>query len=85
MPESTRRRLWNTTILLPVFIPAFFFILLLVIGTASQPELAGELFSSVLSYITNTFGWFYMLSVAIFPGLHRHRRPEQVGAYQARA
>ncbi|CEA00390.1 choline transporter [Pseudomonas saudimassiliensis] len=66
MPESTRRRLWNTTILLPVFIPAFFFILLLVIGTASQPELAGELFSSVLGYITETFGWFYMLSVAIF-------------------
>ena len=66
MPEATRKRLWNTTILLPVFIPAFFFILLLVIGTASQPELAGQLFSSVLSYITNTFGWFYMLSVAIF-------------------
>ncbi len=66
MPDATRSRLWNTTILLPVFIPAFFFILLLVIGTASQPELAGELFTSVLSYITNTFGWFYMLSVAIF-------------------
>ena len=66
MPETTRTRLWNTTILLPVFIPAFFFILLLVIGTASQPELAGELFSSVLGYITETFGWFYMLSVAIF-------------------
>ncbi|MFA5677420.1 MAG: BCCT family transporter [Pseudomonas sp.] len=66
MPESTRKRLWNTTILLPVFIPAFFFILLLVIGTASQPELASELFSSVLNYITRTFGWFYMLAVAIF-------------------
>src|SRR5690554_2156519 len=66
MPETTRPRLWNTTILLPVFIPAFFFILLLVIGTASQPELAGELFSSVLGYITNTFGWFYIPSVAIF-------------------
>ena len=66
MPEAIKRRLWNTTILLPVFIPSFFFILLLVIGTASQPDLAGELFSSVLSYITNTFGWFYMLSVAVF-------------------
>lgn len=66
MTETTRKRLWNTTILLPVFIPAFFFILLLVIGTASQPELAGELFSSLLAYITNTFGWFYMLAVAIF-------------------
>ena len=66
MPETTRKRLWNTTILLPVFIPAFFFILLLVVGTASQPDLAGELFSSVLGYITETFGWFYMLAVAIF-------------------
>ena len=65
MPEPTRGRLWNTTILLPVFIPSFFFILLLVIGTATQPELAGELFSSVLSYITTTFGWFYMLSSVI--------------------
>lgn len=66
MTETTRKRLWNTTILLPVFIPAFFFILLLVIGTASQPDLAGELFSSLLAYITSTFGWFYMLAVAIF-------------------
>lgn len=66
MTETTRKRLWNTTILMPVFIPAFFFILLLVIGTASQPDLAGELFSSLLAYITSSFGWFYMLAVAIF-------------------
>lgn len=66
MTETTRKRLWNTTIVLPVFIPAFFFILLLVIGTASQPDLAGELFSSLLAYITSSFGWFYMLAVAIF-------------------
>src|SRR5690606_10163690 len=66
MTETTRKRFWNTTILLPVFIPAFFFILLLVIGTASQPELAGALFSSLLAYITSSFGWFYMLAVAIF-------------------
>src|SRR5690606_19745918 len=39
---------------------------LLVIGTASQPDLAGELFSSLLAYITSSFGWFYMLAVAIF-------------------
>ncbi|WP_228144963.1 BCCT family transporter, partial [Acinetobacter baumannii] len=31
-----------------------------------NPELAGELFDSVLAYITRTFGWFYMLSVAFF-------------------
>ncbi|MDY3197601.1 MAG: BCCT family transporter, partial [Pseudomonadaceae bacterium] len=28
--------------------------------------LAGELFSSLLAYITSSFGWFYMLAVAIF-------------------
>ena len=53
-------------ILFPVFIPAVVITLLLVIGTASNPELAGELFDSVLAYITRTFGWFYMLSVAFF-------------------
>ena len=56
----------SSTILLPVFIPAVAIILLLVIGTISDPELAGEAFSSTLAWITQTFGWFYMLSVAIF-------------------
>lgn len=56
----------RSTILIPVFIPAVVVILLLVVGTISNPELAGELFASTLSYITRTFGWFYMLSVAIF-------------------
>ena len=56
----------GSTILLPVFIPAVAIILLLVIGTISDPELAGEAFSSTLAWITQTFGWFYMLSVAIF-------------------
>ena len=41
-------------------------LLLLVIGTISNPELAGELFSEVLAFITRSFGWFYMLSVAFF-------------------
>jgi len=56
----------NSTILLPVFLPAVVIILLLVIGTISNPELAGEAFDSTLAWITETFGWFYMLSVAIF-------------------
>ena len=56
----------NSTILLPVFIPAVVIILLLVIGTISNPELAGKAFDSTLAWITQTFGWFYMLSVAIF-------------------
>ncbi|MEQ9464933.1 MAG: BCCT family transporter, partial [Haliea sp.] len=56
----------TSTVLVPVFVPAVVVILLLVIGTISNPELAGEAFSSVLAYITSTFGWFYMLSVAFF-------------------
>ena len=40
--------------------------LLLVIGTAIDPEAAGALFSDVLSFTTETFGWFYMLAVALF-------------------
>ncbi len=59
-PEST------STILVPVFVPAVVVILLLVLGTISNPELAGEVFSATLAYITSTFGWFYMLSVAFF-------------------
>lgn len=54
------------TILAPVFIPAVIIALLLVIGTISNPSLAGETFAAVLSYLTKTFGWFYMLAVAFF-------------------
>jgi choline/glycine/proline betaine transport protein len=64
MSQATSAR--SSTILIPVFIPAFVVILLLVIGTISNPELAGEAFSATLAYITQTFGWFYMLSVAFF-------------------
>ncbi|MFA7084760.1 MAG: BCCT family transporter [Arcobacteraceae bacterium] len=56
----------NSTILIPVFIPAVIVIVLLVVGTISNPILAGEVFSSTLAYITKDFGWFYMLAVAIF-------------------
>lgn len=57
---------WKTTILLPVFAPAVIVTLLLVIGTISNPELAGSAFASTLAFITETFGWFYMLAVAMF-------------------
>lgn len=57
---------FRSTILAPVFIPAVVVALLLVVGTISNPELAGEAFSATLAWITETFGWFYMLSVAIF-------------------
>jgi choline/glycine/proline betaine transport protein len=56
----------KSTVLIPVFLPAVVVILLLVVGTISSPELAGQWFSSTLAYITQTFGWFYMLAVAFF-------------------
>ena len=56
----------ESTVLLPVFIPAVVFTVLLVAGTLSAPELAGNAFSSLLAFITETFGWFYMLAVALF-------------------
>ena len=59
-------KLPRSTILLPVFVPAAVIMLLLVIGTALNPEAAGALFSDVLAFTTETFGWFYMLAVALF-------------------
>lgn len=56
----------RSLLLLPVFIPAVVVILLLVIGTLSNPDLAGEAFSAILARITEDFGWFYMLAVALF-------------------
>lgn len=55
-----------STILIPVFIPAVIVTLLLVIGTISNPQLAGAAFAKVLAFLTETFGWFYMLAVAFF-------------------
>src|SRR5699024_12019835 len=59
-------KLPRSTILLRVFVPAAPIMLLLVSGTALNPEAAGELFSKVLAFTSDTFGWFYMLAVAIF-------------------
>ncbi|WP_217510675.1 BCCT family transporter [Vibrio metschnikovii] len=56
----------NSTVLIPVFIPAVIVIALMVVGTISNPSLAGNVFSTTLAYITETFGWFYMLAVALF-------------------
>lgn len=61
-PKST----YKSTILIPVFVPAVIIIFLLVVGAISNPELAGDVFAGMLSYVTRTFGWFYMLSVAVF-------------------
>ncbi|WP_352258152.1 BCCT family transporter [Psychrobacter sp. TB55-MNA-CIBAN-0194] len=59
-------KLPRSTILLPVFVPAAIIMLLLVVGTAINPDAAGALFSDVLNFTTETFGWFYMLAVALF-------------------
>lgn len=64
MPDASRDT--TSTILIPVFVPAVVVIFLLVAGTINDPEFAGEVFTATLSYITQTFGWFYMLSVAFF-------------------
>lgn len=61
-PTLSRR----STILIPVFFPAVIITLLLLIGTISNPQLAGEAFASILAFLTETFGWFYMLVVAFF-------------------
>ena len=63
---STERKPWHHAILVPVFLPAVIVIALLVIGTLSAPEQAGKLFDATLAGITEHFGWFYMLAVALF-------------------
>ena len=63
---NNNKKLKRSTILVPVFAPAVIFIFLLVVGTISNPTLAGEVFASALAYVTSHFGWFYMLSVATF-------------------
>ena len=40
--ESNAQKAPKSTILLPVFLPAMIVIVLMVIGTISNPELAGE-------------------------------------------
>lgn len=56
----------GSAVLIPVFVPAVIVIILLVAGTVSNPTLAGALFKSTLAFITQTFGWLYMLAVAFF-------------------
>ena len=63
---STSKISWKPIVLLPVFAPAVIVLFLIVIGTVANPELAGKVFSQALAYVTQTFGWFYMLGVAIF-------------------
>ena len=57
---------FRSTILMPVFIPTAIVMILLVLGTSVNPELASGLFQQVLEFTTETFGWFYMLATALF-------------------
>ncbi len=50
----------------PVFIGSAILIILFVTGTIIAPELATGMFGSVQSWITESAGWFYVLSVAGF-------------------
>ncbi|QQD22961.1 BCCT family transporter [Venatoribacter cucullus] len=60
------RKGFQSTVLLPVFIPTIVVAFLLIVGTIAQPQAASDAFSATLSWITVHFGWFYMLAVAIF-------------------
>ncbi|MFY9178283.1 MAG: BCCT family transporter [Venatoribacter sp.] len=60
------RKSIQTTILLPVALPTVIVALLLILGTVADPKAAGQVFQQVLTWVTNHFGWFYMLSVACF-------------------
>ena len=64
--SASKIKVPKSAILVPVFVPAVVITLLLVVGTISDPEKAGEALSSTLAFITHTFGWFYMLVVALF-------------------
>ncbi|PKG36302.1 BCCT family transporter [Psychrobacter sp. Sarcosine-3u-12] len=59
-------KLSGSTISMPVFIPTAIVMILLVIGTSVNPQLASGLFEQVLNFTTETFGWFYMLATALF-------------------
>ena len=67
MPESPSEDNKPRAELNPVvFFGSAALILLLVIFSASVPKTAGLMFASLQSWIVNTFGWFYLLSVATF-------------------
>ncbi|MZI94716.1 BCCT family transporter [Vibrio sp. CAIM 722] len=50
----------------PVFYPSAGLIVLFVLFTIAMPEQAGIWFGSLQSWIIDTFGWFYLLSMGIY-------------------
>jgi choline/glycine/proline betaine transport protein len=64
--QPAKTLLKSSTLLMPVFVPSIIVIILLVIGTVANPDQASDAFAAALAFITNDFGWFYMLAVALF-------------------
>lgn len=63
--KNTSTRPVPAPVLKPVFVPAAGLIALVVILTALSPDTAGGIFSSINSWIVETVGWFYALSVSV--------------------
>ncbi len=56
----------KSTVLKPVFYPSVIVIAVLVLFAITMPETAGEVFNGVKGFISDKFGWLYMLSVGVF-------------------
>ena len=50
----------------PVFFGSVILIFAVVLFAVSSPDLAGSVFSGTQSWIVDSFGWFYLLAVAVF-------------------
>jgi choline/glycine/proline betaine transport protein len=62
-PDGRKRRLRTCP---PVFFGSAGLILAVVAVGAAAPETVGVVFAAIQGWIVDTFGWFYMLSVAVF-------------------
>ena len=63
--EVMSNSMWNT-INPPVFFTSAGLLILLLVFSVFDPETAISFFGAIKSYILDTFGWFYILSVSIF-------------------
>ncbi|WP_374962670.1 BCCT family transporter [Spongiibacter tropicus] len=50
----------------PVFFGSVILIFAVVLFAVSSPDLAGSVFSQTQNWIVDSFGWFYLLAVAVF-------------------
>ncbi len=57
---------WIRGISLPVFLGAAFFTASIIVFGGIWTDTAGEVFGSVLSFTTQYFGWYYILTVSFF-------------------